>query len=341
MSSTLQSNMSIDENVGQFLERAGLVKAGDPVTFTPLTGGVASDIFRVDVGQKTFVIKKALSSLRVAQEWLVPVSRNESEVGWFLEAQRVVPHAVPDILAHDSDLGIFAMSYLDPAHHPVWKEELREGRAVPEFAASVGRTIAAIHNATAGNAEIAARFANDEIFHAIRLEPYLEATAQRHSDLADRLFALSRTTMARKVALVHGDVSPKNILVGPHGPVLLDAECAWYGDPAFDLAFCLNHLLLKCIWQRHYAERYLACFDALARAYLSTVSGPAAADVERHTAALLPALFLGRVDGKSPAEYVTRDVDKDLIRSAARQMIEQPPKDLSSIRHAWAKEIVK
>ena len=88
-------------------------------------------------------------------------------------------------------------------------------------------------------------FANDATFEAIRIEPYLRATARAHPSLAGRFDALAGETLATKRALVHGDVSPKNILKGPHGPVFLDAECAWFGDPAFDLAFCLNHLLLK------------------------------------------------------------------------------------------------
>ena len=87
------------------------------------------------------------------------------------------------------------------------------------------------------------------IFYDIRLEPYLVATARAHPDLAPQLcMAWSSATQGNRRALVHGDVSPKNILRGPAGPVFLDAECAWWGDPAFDLAFCLNHLLLKCLW---------------------------------------------------------------------------------------------
>ncbi|MEZ5669788.1 MAG: phosphotransferase [Alphaproteobacteria bacterium] len=70
---------------------------------------------------------------------------------------------------------------------------------------------------------------------------------------------------------MHGDVSPKNILIGPAGPVFLDAECAWYGDPAFDIAFCLNHLLLKCLWTPAATGRFLACFRALAEAWLAEV----------------------------------------------------------------------
>ena len=44
--------------------------------------------------------------------------------------------------------------------------------------------------------------------------------------------SLAATTAATKRVLVHGDFSPKNLLAGAGGPVILDAECAWYGDPA-------------------------------------------------------------------------------------------------------------
>ena len=160
-----------DPAISTFLNRSGLVRPGEAVRLLPLTGGVASDIFRVEVGDRSFVVKKALARLRVAQEWNAPVSRNASEVGWFIEAKRAVPQAVPDILAHEPALGLFAMTYLDPASHPIWKEELRDGRASSAFASAVGQTVAAVHAATAHSADVARHFANDETFHAIRLDP--------------------------------------------------------------------------------------------------------------------------------------------------------------------------
>src|SRR5690606_13157819 len=133
----------------------------------------------------------------------------------------------PRILARDADAGLFAMEFCDPATHRLWKTELRDGRVDPRDAGAVGTRLARIHAATAGDMEVARRFATDAIFHAIRLEPYLAATAGAHPDLAPALEALIRRTAATRLALVHGDVSPKNILLGPDGPVFLDAECAW------------------------------------------------------------------------------------------------------------------
>jgi aminoglycoside phosphotransferase (APT) family kinase protein len=146
---------------------------------------------------------------------------------------------------------------------------------------------------------------------------------------------VQRTANAR-LCLVHGDVSPKNILCGPHGPVFLDAECAWYGDPAFDLAFCLNHLLLKCLWVPRAAQGFLQCFDALSGSYLRAYRGEG---VEKRAASLLPALLLARVDGKSPVEYLQDDRNKDHVRKVARPLIQHAPASLSDVRSAWQKSL--
>ena len=183
---------------------------------------------------------------------------------------------------------------------------------------------------------MAARFPTDAIFHAIRLEPYLVAAARAHPNLAPRLEDLVETTASTKRTLVHGDVSPKNILIGPKGPVLLDAECAWYGDPAFDLAFCLNHLLLKCLWTRSATDGFLVAFDSLADAYFESVAWEDVSGLEARVAALLPGLFLARVDGKSPVEYITLERDKSLVRHAARRLLTNPEARLSAIRAVWA-----
>ncbi len=231
------------------------------------------------------------------------------------------------------------MAYLDPARHRLWKAELREGRAEVEVARAVGERLVRIHAATADDPEVAAAFATDRIFYDIRLEPYLVATAGRHPDRAAALQALVETTAGTRRCLVHGDVSPKNILVGPAGPVFLDAECAWFGDPAFDLAFCLNHLLLKCLWTPRARRDFLRCFDVLATSYLAGVAWEPAAEVEARTARLLPGLFLGRVDGKSPVEYLTEEADKNKVRRVARALLATPVDRLDDVRATWAEEL--
>jgi aminoglycoside phosphotransferase (APT) family kinase protein len=317
-----------------FLRRAGLAAPEESPQAIPLAGGVSSDIWRVELRRGPVCVKRALPRLRVAQLWEAPVERNVYEHRWMETAAQAVPGIAPRVLAHD-DAGVFAMEYLDGAAYPLWKSELRAGRADPSFARAVGKRLVRVHAATSLRDDIARRFATDANFHAIRLEPYLLATAQAHPDLAPALHALAQRTARTRLALVHGDVSPKNILIGPQGPVFLDAECAWYGDPAFDIAFCLNHLLLKCAWVPSAQARFLACFDALSGAYLQGISWEQADTLEARAASLLPGLLLARVDGKSPVEYLEDESSKARVRRVARALLAVPVPTLAGVRRQW------
>jgi aminoglycoside phosphotransferase (APT) family kinase protein len=231
------------------------------------------------------------------------------------------------------------MEYLPADGYPLWKTRLRFGLVEPAFAAAVAGALVRIHAATAARPSLAADFPTDEIFHDIRLEPYLTQAGRAHPDLAGRMQALTETTLAHKHALVHGDVSPKNILCGPDGPVFLDAECAWWGDPAFDLAFCLNHLLLKCLWVPARGAELLDSFQAMTAAYLRRVTWEPPAALETRAAHLLPALFLARVDGKSPVEYITTDPERDRVRKVACRLLADQPDRLTDVARAWHEEI--
>ena len=323
------------ESIMRDLARLGLIETGEPVRFTALPGGVSSDIFKIEVSDRVFVVKRSLPKLRVAGDWQAPTSRNRHEADWLMIVGRMLPGTVARLLARDDNSGMFAMEYLDPALFPVGKEQLRDGQVDLGFAAAVGRRLALIHAQTAGDRAVAELFATDAIFHAIRLEPYFEATARRHPEIASLLLALSARTLATKVALVHGDVSPKNILVGPHGPVFLDAECAWFGDPAFDLAFCVNHLLLKCLWNQAAAPRLIEAFESLAVAYREGVTWESPAALEERAARLVAALLLARIDGKSPVEYLSA-ADQELVREVAVPLIAMPPQSLDEIKRIWA-----
>ncbi|NQV83873.1 MAG: phosphotransferase [Rhodospirillales bacterium] len=321
------------------LRRAGLLENGETPTFEAMSGGVASDIWRTELVRGPVCVKKALPKLKVAEDWRAPVERNAYEAEWLEVVGNIIPGAAPKILARDADQGMFAMEYCNPERFPCWKDQLLEGHADAAFAAAVGEGLARIHSATAQNPKIAAKFPTDDIFYAIRLAPYLEYTATIHPDLADALNELVRVTAGTHTALVHGDVSPKNILVGPDGPVFLDAECAWYGDPAFDLAFCLNHLLLKCLAVPTKTDVFLDSFDALAQTYLHTITAEMPDIIEARAARLLPGLFLARVDGKSPVEYLTHEGDKDRVRRTASACLLDPVGRLADIRQRWRQEL--
>jgi aminoglycoside phosphotransferase (APT) family kinase protein len=335
------ADIDVPAELAQALRELGLAERGELLLGAPLAGGVSSDIWRIDTARGPVCAKRALARLRVAADWRAPVERNRYEARWLEVANAAQPGAAPRILGQHEGLGVLVMTWLAPDHHRLWKELLRRGDADPATARAVGATLGRIHAYSAARPALAGRFDSDAIFFAIRLEPYLLATARRHPGLAPALEQLVATTAATRRALVHGDVSPKNILVGPEGPVLLDAECAWWGEPAFDLAFCLNHLLLKCLWTPAAATAFLAAFGALASAYLDAVDWEPRAALERRAAALLPGLLLARVDGKSPVEYIVDDADRERVRRVAGALLLRPAARLGDVADAWREELAK
>jgi len=324
----------MDLELRNFLAEYQLLSAGEDAICTPLAGGVSCDVWRVDVGARSICVKRALPRLRVAALWEAPVARSTHEWRWLKFAAGIVPESIPRLLAHDPARAMLAMEFLEPAEFPVWKQLLLQGEASTETARSVAAILARLHAASAGNEEIAARFDTGDAFYALRIEPYLLEAARRNPDVTDVLHRLAEKTLSVRIALVHGDYSPKNILVGPHSPVILDAETAWYGDPSFDLAFCLNHLLLKCFARPAWRDNYIACFDAFTSRYLSSVSWEAPVELERRTVRLLSALLLARVDGKSPVEYLT-EADRALVRQMSLSWLAGPPENLEQLVEAW------
>ena len=324
-----------DRDLVHFVEAQGLTKPGVIARWRELAGGVSSDIWKVDLGDRTICVKRALPQLKVAAMWEAPVSRNAYEWAWMQFVSEHCPSNVPAPIAQDVEAGLFAMAYLEPEDHPVWKQQLLAGEVDVGLAAAVGKVLGAIHAESAWRIDLAKRFDTIENFYALRLEPYLVATAARYPEVSATLLALVAQTAGTTHALVHGDVSPKNILAGPRGPVLLDAECAWYGDPAFDLAFCLNHLVLKAVVVPTRSAELARSFMALMRGYLDQVCWEPVHDVQRRAARLLPGLLLARIDGKSPVEYITDEQEKDRVRGFAVGLIKDPSQELSDICLRW------
>lgn len=323
-------------DVAASLAAMGLIGDGEQFGIAPLSGGVSCDVFLVTPkGRPAMVVKRALPKLRVAADWRAAPERAAAEVAWIRLVAGIEPGWVPQVLGEDRERHLFAMSYFAPDAYPVWKAELAAGRIDLDFAAQAGAALARIHAATAGRADIAAAFANDAAFHDLRLEPYLLHTAAKHSAIAPAIQGEAARIAAARIALMQGDISPKNILVGPDGPVFLDAETACFGDPAFDVAFCLNHFLLKAAWHPQWSEGYARAFAAMRDAYCAGVNWEKPHALDSRVARLLPMLFLARVDGKSPVEYLTDDGDRAFVRAAALQMIVEPPANLAVLSEAY------
>jgi aminoglycoside phosphotransferase (APT) family kinase protein len=283
---------------------------------------------------RAFVVKRSIPRLRVAAEWIAPVARAAMEVEWLRAARALDPRLAPEVIAVLSEQNLFVLPFLDPARHRVWKAQLAAERVDEAFAAQVGRDLAWLHRALPEAAGGAMRFAADAHFMALRIDPFLLEAARRNPDPATPLQALAADLQSRKTTIIHGDASPKNILMGPAGPVFLDAETACLGDPAFDLAFCSTHLLLKTVWRPRVRAALQRSLEALFEAYLADVAGEAPMDRSRRAAALTGALLLARVDGKSPAGYLDRAQDAT-VKARATRLLRDPPGDMAALLAYW------
>jgi 5-methylthioribose kinase len=326
------------EAIKRILRDLGLAQKEDAITVKALTGGVSSNIFHLTTQQAQYCLKQALPQLKVAKQWLAPVDRVFAEIAWLQTAATIAPDAIPKILGIDQTSKSFVMQYLG-AEYLNWKAELLAGRVADKVAAQLGNILGRIHSQTALKEDIAKRFANDDTFYAIRLEPYLEEAARQHPELSPRLKALIKRTQHNPKVLVHGDVSPKNIMLGPIGPVILDAECAWYGDPAFDVAFCLNHFFLKAAHMPRLAPALLQNAQDFLNAYLQEVTWEPLPELEYRIASLLPGLMLARVDGKSPVEYLAAERGA-IVRKLTIEFLQRDNISFSIIHERWGQEFI-
>jgi streptomycin 6-kinase len=315
------------------LETMGLLAQGDRAQFTPVGNGGSAEIYRVGLGWGTICVKRALPKTGLGGDGTLPVERSNFESEWLRLARVIVGDGVPEVLGDQP--GLFAMEYLDPARHASWTSLLKKGDINPSTAAETGRMLGRIHAATANNFAVAQRFASDHIFHAACIEPLLLATAQVQPSVAARLKQFAMNTERNKLALVHGDFSPDNVLIGPKGPILLDAECAWYGDPAFDLARCLSHLLVDCVLQPQWRDYYLTCYTAFCAAYAQRVTWEMPEQTDERAALLLPALVLGHAYGRVPLDSLQRESDRDRVAVLARRLLLDPVVRLGAVREAW------
>ncbi len=302
-------------------------------TLTPLTGGVSSDIYLVTDGQKKFVVKRALEQLKVEADWYADITRNEVERNYISYVASAHPTAVPQIIAAGD--GYFAMEFLGEGFSN-WKQELLQGRFTAKWAEKAGSFLGDIHRRSAGSDALAEQFNRMDLFLQLRINPYLLATGLKHPDVQALFNTEAERLQVERLALVHGDFSPKNMLVKDDRLVVLDSEAACFADPAFDTAFLLTHLFLKVLYHRNYFQEIAHLISTFRESY-----GAMDKAMDLRTSRLLLMLLLARVDGKSPVEYLQDDASRDFIRTYTTTCLRTQMYQFPSLLQQWLAGIQK
>ena len=305
-----------------------------------LTGGVSSDIFVVDDGQHRIVVKMALDTLKVNDEWRADIRRNLSEQQYIKFVATFLPQVVPKLVYCDEEYFFFVMEHLDNSFVN-WKQQLLAGNADPLIAEEAGKTLGIIHRQTWDSEIVQDMFDTTGNFHDLRTDPYLLTTGLRWPELQSYCEEEAERLESERLCLVHGDYSPKNILLNKERIVILDCEVAWYGDPAFDLAFLFNHFMLKALYHFPASAPFLDLIDSAWQAYVNQLSSINIGDLERRTARLLLILLLARIDGKSPAEYITDHSRKQAVRHFVCEELPKKGHSFASVRNRWLDYMAK
>ena len=315
---------TLQDRCHRLMVELGLIEPQDAITATALTGGVASDIAHVQAANHDYCVKFALPKLRVKADWYAPVERNLAEYRWLETYASIDPEGAIPLFGHSPSLNGFVMGYLSGANTYLFKSALFEGKGSKQDAHNIGRNLGRIHQISTKRQFDPSPFDNRDDFYALRIEPYLIHTAKSHDAVAVKLTEMADYLYRSKQVLVHGDVSPKNILIHDGRPYLLDAECATMGDASFDVSFCLNHFILKALHVPSHREEYFGLCDRFWKAYKAEIDFEDHARLEQRISHLIPMLLLARVDGKSPVEYLTKQSASEIRRIALSAINHQP-----------------
>jgi len=310
-----------------YLRRAGHIPADEQPVIRNLAGGVSNRTVLVErPSGEAWVLKQALKKLRVAVEWYSSPERIHREaLGMRWLAQLAPPGASTRLIFEDHVHHLLAMEAV-PQPHENWKTMLLAGHLETDHVEQFGRLLGAIHRAAyAGRDQIAVAFNDRSFFETLRIEPYYVYTWMQIPETAQFYDALISETRARRLTLVHGDYSPKNILVYQGRMVLLDHEVIHFGDPAFDLGFALAHLLSKAHHVYDMRAAFASAAGAYWRAYRAALGGvPWSYDIEPRTVRHTLGCLLARVAGRSTLEYMNGE-ERACQRRVAITLMAQPP----------------
>jgi 5-methylthioribose kinase len=316
-----RTNFEDREAISNYFREKGLFLGQKVEAVVRLSGGVSSDTFRVRLSNTELIVKKPLGRLRVEKEWLSSPERASNEYKALTLASDILPKgSVPQPFYFDAAQNIVIMAAA-PNSYQDWKSLLLQGRADARVAEILGEDLSKLHLETRGHESLDLQLNNGaQFFRELRLEPYFLALMPRYEELRPKLENVVRILEAKRKCIVHGDFSPKNVLTdGRESVMIIDWEVVHYGNPAFDVAFMSNHLTLKLVHVgRDIPEKYLKLLSSFCDAYFSRIDSELV-DF-RDFSLVLGALLLARVDGKSPAEYLSEE-DKEIVRSLSRYVL--------------------
>lgn len=343
------------ETTPEYLIRQQVISDPAEVRVSLLTGGVSNRVLLVefmDPRRENWVVKQARDRLAVEQEWLCSVERVIREMDTLRICNQLVRQTqtdspgykavVPEIHFEDRENYVYAMTAAS-ADCSVWKEDLLAGIVDSRVAQGCGWLLGVLHAGSWGNEAVQQSIGSTEFFEDLRLDPYYRQIARVHAELTEPVERLLASNQQYRHCLVHGDFSPKNILVNDEAVVLLDFEVGHYGDPAFDLGFFLTHLHIKTLISGSRFYQYIELIDQFWQSYsqvMRDVLSPSDLNaLEARACQNLGGCLLARIDGKSPVEYLNQQKHKAIVRHVGWFTLVNELQTLAAVRKLMDSEV--
>ena len=315
----MEKELLNESTVVAYLTKRGIISGSAEVE--ELTGGVSNVVLGIKSGAKDLVLKQALPQLKVAAVWKADQRRAIVEANGMKLLHSITPENVPDLIDLDPEEFTLTMDRL-PRECTVWKTDLLEGVIKPSVGKDLGRILATWHNFGANSKESLDAYMEDSLFDQLRVTPFYRAVAKVNPGLDNRIQELITEITTIKITLVHGDFSPKNIMItGTDKPIVLDFEVMHTGNPVFDLGFVSAHLLCKYLRTEDSSQKSLLRETAIAfiNSYDQTCNIPVATSLPHHVAVIA----LARVEGVSPVNYLD-EAAKARVQSVTKAAIANP-----------------
>jgi 5-methylthioribose kinase len=297
------------DTVLSYLIEKKIISPSDQAEVEVLTGGVSNVVLAITTKNQKMVLKQALAELMVAQKWEADQRRAIVEANAIALFHKLSPDQVPNLVFLDPERFILILDRV-PVGSTVWKSDLLDGVINPDIAEVLGTTLAQWHNFGEKDKGARLQFMEDSLFEQLRIDPFYRFVAAKNEALKPVITRLINELEGDKTTIVHGDFSPKNIMVGMDDQVyILDFEVTHVGNPVFDLAFLLAHLLCKKFRTDEPLEEKLlgASAERFINAY--EVIRPIDSSLSLHTALIA----LARVEGKSPVNYLDSNKQSALV----------------------------
>ncbi len=306
----MTTELLTEETVVTYLIDKGVIAKGEQAEVEVLTGGVSNVVLAITTTDKKLVLKQALAELKVAEKWEADQRRAIVEANAISLFHKLSPNQVPNLVFLDPERFVLILDRV-PVGSTVWKSDLLAGVINPDVAGVLGKTLAQWHNFGETDKEARLQFMEDSLFEQLRIDPFYRFVAAKNVRIKPEINKLIDELEGDKTTIVHGDFSPKNIMVGMDEQVyILDFEVTHVGNPVFDLAFLLAHLLCKLFRTDEALEEKLLI--ASAERFVSAYAGvrEISQSLSLHTALIA----LARVEGKSPVNYLNEGKQNQLVK---------------------------